>query len=118
MNLKGKRRTLFLLLAVVVSGVLVGFAEETLFRGFVLRALREGGRAESSAALWTAVCFGLFHLPNVLMGTGAVGVIQVFIAALSDSVLYVFRRHTGRFLIKQRHGFFFVITWNDQADQH
>lgn len=85
-----------LLLAVVVSGVLVGFAEETLFRGFVLRALREGGRAESSAALWTAVCFGLFHLPNVLMGTGAVGVIQVFLAALSGSVLYVFRRHTGR----------------------
>ena len=27
-------------------------------------------------------------------------------------------RYTGRFLIKQRHGFFFVITWNDQADQH
>lgn len=85
-----------LLLPIVVSGVLVGFAEETLFRGFVLRALREGGRAESSAALWTAVGFGLFHLPNVLMGTGAVGVIQVFLAALSGSVLYVFRRHTGR----------------------
>ena len=84
-----------LLLAIVVSGVLVGFAEEILFRGMLLRCLREGGRAESSAAIWTAVCFGFFHLPNVFMGAGAAGLLQVLMAALSGAVLYAFRRHYG-----------------------
>lgn len=84
-----------LLAAIVASGVLVGFAEETLFRGFFLRAMRSGGRAEGRAALWVAVCFGLFHLPNVVMGTGALGLIQVVLAAASGGVLYVFRRHFG-----------------------
>lgn len=84
-----------LLAAVVASGVLVGFAEETLFRGLFLRGLREGGRAESTAAIGTAIAFGLFHLPNVFMGTGAIGLVQVVIAALSGSLLYVFRRYYG-----------------------
>lgn len=84
-----------LLLAIAVSGVLVGFAEEVLFRGFFLRALRAGGRSEGRAALWVALCFGLFHLPNVFMGTGALGLLQVLLAATSGSVLYVFRRHFG-----------------------
>lgn len=81
-----------LLLPIVLSGVLVGFAEETLFRGFFLRAMREGGRAEASAALWTAAAFGAFHLPNVFMGTGLVGLAQVVLAGLSGVLLYVFRR--------------------------
>lgn len=84
-----------LLAAMVASGVLVGFAEETLFRGFFLRALRAGGRAEGRAALWVAVCFGLFHLPNVFMGMGALGLLQVLLAATSGAVLYAFRRHFG-----------------------
>ncbi|CAD5367143.1 CAAX amino terminal protease family [Rubrivivax sp. A210] len=84
-----------LLAAIVVSGVLVGFAEETLFRGLFLRALREGGRSEAVAAIWTAVCFGLFHLPNLAMGTGLVGTLQVILAATSGVVLYLFRRQTG-----------------------
>ncbi len=83
------------LLAIVVAGVLVGFAEETLFRGIFLRAMREGGRAESSAAIWTAVCFGLFHLPNVFMGMGWAGLLQLPLAALTGVMLYVFRRHYG-----------------------
>jgi hypothetical protein len=44
------------LLWIVVAAVLVGFAEETLFRGIILRALREGGRparsCPSSAHSW------------------------------------------------------------------
>lgn len=84
-----------LLAAMAVAGVLVGLAEELLFRGFFLRALREGGRPESSAAVWTAVCFGLFHLPNVFMGTGLIGLLQVVLAAASGAVLYAMRRQTG-----------------------
>lgn len=85
-----------LLLAVMAAGVLVGFAEETLFRGLLLRGLRQGGRAEAPAALWTAAGFGLFHLPNVFMGTGMIGLVQVVLAGMSGLVLYAFRRHFGR----------------------
>jgi hypothetical protein len=84
-----------LLAAVIVSGVLVGFAEETLFRGIFLRGLRERGRPEASAALWAAAAFGLFHLPNVFMGAGWIGLFQVVLAALSGSLLYAFRRRYG-----------------------
>ena len=84
-----------LIVALVATGVLVGFAEELLFRGIFLRGLREGGRSEASAALWTAACFGLFHLPNVFMGTGWVGLLQIVLAGLTGAMLYVFRRHHG-----------------------
>ncbi|MCP9785776.1 CPBP family intramembrane glutamic endopeptidase [Cyanobium sp. N5-Cardenillas] len=84
-----------LLLAILAAGVGVGFAEELLFRGLFLRCLRQGGRSEASAAIWTGLCFGLFHLPNVFMGMGWFGLIQVVLAALSGILLYVFRRDTG-----------------------
>ena len=84
-----------LLLAILATGVAVGFAEELLFRGLFLRCLREGGRSEATAAIWTGVCFGLFHLPNMVMGMGWFGAIQVVLAALSGILLYVFRRYTG-----------------------
>jgi len=66
-----------LLLAILATGVLVGLAEELVFRGIVLRCLRTGNRPESTVALWTALAFGLFHLPNVVMGTGAAGLSQI-----------------------------------------
>ena len=84
-----------LLAAIVASGVLVGFAEELLFRGMLLRGLRAGGRVEWKVALWVALCFGLFHLPNVLMGMGLPGLVQVPLAATSGVVLYLFRRRYG-----------------------
>ncbi len=70
-----------LLLALLATGVLVGLAEELVFRGVVLRCLRTGNRPESWAALWTALGFGLFHLPNVFMGTGLAGLSQIVLAA-------------------------------------
>jgi CAAX protease family protein len=81
-----------LLLAMLATGVLVGLAEELVFRGVVLRCLRTHRRPESSAALWTAVGFGLFHLPNVFMGTGLSGLGQIVLAALTGYALYLFRR--------------------------
>ena len=84
-----------LLVAVLVSGVLVGFAEETLFRGIFLRCMRESGRNEAAAAIWTSVAFGLFHLPNMFMGMGMIGAVQIVLAALSGGLLYVFRRQYG-----------------------
>ena len=84
-----------LLLAILATGVLVGLAEELVFRGVVLRCLRTGDRPESSAALWTALGFGLFHLPNIFMGTGLSGLSQIVLAAISGYALYLFRRWHG-----------------------
>lgn len=84
-----------LLLVVIASGVLVGFAEETLFRGIFLRTMRTGGRTEAKAALWTAIAFGLFHLPNLLVGAGPTQLVQVVLAAGSGATLYAFRRYRG-----------------------
>ena len=85
-----------LLLVVMGVGVLVGFAEELLFRGIVLRALRSGGRDEARAALWTAVGFGFFHLPNLLVSGGQpIQAAQVVIAGITGVALYLFRRRWG-----------------------
>ncbi|MGB7961884.1 MAG: CPBP family intramembrane glutamic endopeptidase [Propionicimonas sp.] len=81
-----------LLLAVLALGVLVGYVEEILFRGIFLRAMRQGGRSEARAAVWTAVVFGLFHLPNVFLGQGWLGLLQVVVATLTGATLYAFRR--------------------------
>jgi membrane protease YdiL (CAAX protease family) len=81
-----------LLLAILATGVLVGLAEELVFRGVVLRCLRTGNRPESHAALWTAVGFGLFHLPNMFLGTGLAGISQILLAAITGYALYLFRR--------------------------
>ena len=100
-----------LLLAILATGVLVGLAEELLFRGIVLRCLRTGDRPESSAALWTALGFGLFHLPNIFMGTGAAGLSQIVLAALTGYALYLFRRWQGLLVVAMvAHG-----TWDISA---
>jgi hypothetical protein len=87
-----------LLLVTIGSGVLVGFAEETLFRGIFLRSMRTNGRTEAVAALWTAIAFGLFHLPNLIVGSGLTQLLQVVLAALSGATLYAFRRYRGLIL--------------------
>lgn len=80
-----------LLVAVLCLGVLVGLSEELLFRGIFLRCMRNGEMSEGAAALWTTTAFGLFHLPNVFLGTGLTGALQILLAGLSGIALYYFR---------------------------
>ncbi|MBD7949526.1 CPBP family intramembrane glutamic endopeptidase [Oerskovia rustica] len=82
------------LLAVLLASLLVGFTEETLFRGVVLRAMRQGDRSEGMAILWTTLWFGGFHLTNLLLNEPG-AVIQIFFAALTGTGLYLARRGTG-----------------------
>jgi uncharacterized protein len=56
-----------LLLAVVCAAVLVGFAEETLFRGIILRSLRTTLRPEAWVMLVSSLWFGFFHLTNLVV---------------------------------------------------
>jgi len=101
-----------LLLVVLLSGILVGFAEEALFRGIFLRSMRTGGRTEAHAALWTAIAFGLFHLPNLIVGAGIAQLAQVVLAAISGVTLYLFRRTRGLILVAMiAHGIWDVSTF-------
>lgn len=54
------------ILGFVLFALLVGFAEEGLVRGVVLRALLPGGAMR--AALLSALIFGVAHLTNALQG--------------------------------------------------
>ncbi len=86
------------LLAVLLASLLVGFTEETLFRGVVLRAMRQGDRSEGMAILWTTLWFGAFHLTNLLLNEPG-AVIQIFFAALAGTGLYLARRGTGAIVV-------------------
>ena len=83
------------LLAIVAAAILVGFAEETLFRGIILRALRNGDRSEGRAVLFSSLWFGFFHLTNLLVGAGVGVIFQCVVATLAGVGLYLARRGTG-----------------------
>lgn len=103
-----------LLLAIIGAGVLVGFAEEMMFRGIFLRGMRTGDRPEGRVMLWTALAFGALHLPNVLLGTGLAGLAQVPLAALIGVTLYLFRRGFGAIVPAMvAHGLWDISTFLD-----
>jgi uncharacterized protein len=81
-----------LLLVVIAVGIGVGFAEEMALRGVFLRGMRTNGRSEGRAVLWTTIAFGLLHIPNIFLGTGLFGIVQLLLAGLTGFVLYLFRR--------------------------
>jgi membrane protease YdiL (CAAX protease family) len=83
------------LLAILAAAVLVGFAEETMFRGIILRALRSGGRPEALVVLFSSLWFGFFHLTNLIVGAGVSAVTQSVIASLAGVGLYLARRGFG-----------------------
>jgi membrane protease YdiL (CAAX protease family) len=85
-----------LIVAIALAGVLVGYSEEILFRGIVLRSLRTEGRSEAHAAIFTTIGFGLMHLLNIVGGAPVVGTFgQVALAAISGFAFYLVRRGTG-----------------------
>lgn len=85
-------------LLLLFSTLLVGFAEELLFRGVGITALRGNGLSEGKVALWSTVVFGAAHATN-LISTGWSAFIQVFAAALSGYFFYLLRRRGGGILL-------------------
>lgn len=88
-----------LLLAILAAGIMVGFAEETLFRGIILRSLRAKLRPEASVMLISSLWFGFFHLTNLANGSPVGGVlVQCLMASAMGVNLYAFRRVRGLLL--------------------
>lgn len=81
---------------ILVTGVLVGFCEELLFRGVLVRGLRTDGRSEAFVVVASSVTFGLFHLTNLITGSPVAAVAnQVVAATFTGVILYAVRRLTG-----------------------
>ncbi|MGQ4531808.1 lysostaphin resistance A-like protein [Dermabacteraceae bacterium P13138] len=65
---------LFSVAVVAMLTALVGYAEETMFRGVILQSMLRNGANPLLAALVSAVLFSLLHAVNVLGGLPVAGV--------------------------------------------
>lgn len=91
-GLVGAGLNFFLLL--FVGAMMVGFAEEFLYRGIGVAGLRSAGYSEVKVAVWTSVIFGLGHGTNIFLGRSDV-VIQMIWATVIGFIFYLVRRATG-----------------------
>jgi membrane protease YdiL (CAAX protease family) len=84
-----------------IAMVMVGFNEELLFRGILAYGTRgSGGWSEARAMLVSALGFGLFHLPNLLVGQALTPtLIQVTYAFFMGITLYVSMRLSRSILL-------------------
>lgn len=80
-------------IGMTVTMVLVGITEELTFRGILVVGARETFGSERSVLVTSSVLFGLFHLPNWLLGQDGVTTLrQVVTTALMGAVFYGLRR--------------------------
>lgn len=80
----------------VATMLLVGITEELTFRGILVQGLREGGFGERRVVLVSSVLFGLFHLPNFLLGQDLPTTIrQVVVTAVLGAAFHSLRRASG-----------------------
>ncbi|MGW6623717.1 CPBP family glutamic-type intramembrane protease [Nocardia sp. NPDC055002] len=78
------------------SGLLIGFAEELIFRGFGVKMLRDAGHGERAVAALTALAFALSHSTNLLGGQSITVVGPTVLYTFSFGVLmYLTMRVTG-----------------------
>lgn len=88
-------------LVLAVSMIMVGFNEELLFRGILAYGARgPGSWSEARCMVISSLGFGLFHLPNVLVGQ-ALGptLIQVCYAFFMGIALFVSMRISRSILL-------------------
>jgi uncharacterized protein len=67
---------------VMVTGLMIGFVEELLYRGIGVKMLRDGGHGEFAVAALTSLFFAISHSVNLFMG-------QTF-ASVGPTVVYTF----------------------------
>lgn len=84
------------LVAVLTTTMLVGITEEMTFRGMMLVGARRLFDREWRAVVFSGALFGLFHLPNIVVGA-PVGqtLFQVFQTAVIGTAIYALRRTSG-----------------------
>lgn len=89
-----------LLPLLLVGTLLVGFAEELATRGLLVVGLREGGASEMIVWLVTSLLFAALHGLNAFFGQSKQAtVVQVLMAFLAGTALYVTLMVTGTLLV-------------------
>ena len=88
-----------MILWLALGTAMVGFSEETAYRGLAVVGFR-GGYSEVKVWLFSSILFGLLHGVNVILGQGAGPTVrQVIFAFVIGSVFYAIRRITGTLII-------------------
>jgi len=88
------------ILVAAVAMACVGFSEEILFRGIVLRGARGSGYSETKVMLIVAVAFGTWHLANIVLGSPVLAVLfQVIQASIVGGAFYMIFRKSGLLLV-------------------
>ena len=83
----------------MVAGLFIGFAEETLTRGFVVNLMRKAGHRESSVALVSAAVFAALHAGNMLSGQSLfVTLLQLLYTFCFGICMYLALRVTGNLI--------------------
>ncbi|MFF2271862.1 CPBP family intramembrane glutamic endopeptidase [Agromyces sp. NPDC058136] len=88
-----------LVVAWLVAGLFIGFAEETLTRGFVVNLMRKGGYREITVALVSAALFALLHSGNLLTGQALVPTLLQLVYTFAFGLcMYLALRVTGHLI--------------------
>lgn len=83
-------------IGMTLTMLLVGTTEEITFRGILLVGGRQVFGREIWAFVLSSALFGLFHLPNVILGQEfSLSVVQMVSTAVIGSAFYCLRRVTG-----------------------
>lgn len=82
----------------LLTMLMVGFAEEGMFRGIGLTVFRNRGFSEGKVALWTTVLFGLSHASN-LITEGPKAFLQVLATIVAGYFFYLLRRLSGGLVV-------------------
>jgi membrane protease YdiL (CAAX protease family) len=83
----------------LLAGLFIGFAEETLTRGYVVNLMRKAGHREIAVALVSAALFAVLHAGNLLSGQSLFAtVLQLLYTFAFGICMYLTLRVTGNLI--------------------
>ena len=86
------------LVMAVLSFLLIGFAEEMIFRGFLFNGMRRTGRI-APAIIVSAVTFGMGHIVNLLTGQATFDTLLQMVFAVAWGFLLTYAYYKGGSLL-------------------
>ncbi|MFF2496498.1 type II CAAX prenyl endopeptidase Rce1 family protein [Agromyces sp. NPDC058064] len=88
-----------MVVAWLVAGLFIGFAEEVLTRGFVVNLMRKGGYREITVAVVSAALFAALHSGNLLSGQSLFATLFQLVYTFAFGIcMYLALRVTGNLI--------------------